>query len=210
MQASRSVSLLFVSLLFAACATQQSVDLKEPKRFLGREQDVRVDAQIFAEKITSNSMINVAYEVTNERSQPIAIADVVAASDYDEETRTVTINIGSEVPGNQMVPRLLTIASGEKKGFSVGARMPSVNLGTSLQRPAPRFLRIRVNFLGDIKPFEALINIPERAINDAGLASSLFPHWVEAAESVWTNAIPITWMGADSGDFDLSRRRRRG
>lgn len=206
MQLGRSGALILFSVVLASCATQKaSVDLAEPKRVLGREQDVRIDAQIFADKVRANSIINVVYDVTNERSSAIAVADVIPEASYDEESRTVTINIGSEVPGNQMVPRLMPIASGEKKSFSVGARMPIVSLGT---RAHPRYLRIRVNFLGDVKPFEALLNIPEKAVNDPELAASLFPQWVENAESVATSTIPITWQGAENNEFDTSQRRR--
>ena len=59
----------------------------------------------------------------------------------------------------------------------------------------PNALRIRLNFLGDAKPFEKLIGISERAVHDPVLAADLFPKWVEQNESVITNVLPMHWIG---------------
>ena len=77
----------------------------------------------------------------------------------------------------------------------------------------PQLLRLKVNFLGNVKPFEKLIDIPERAIADAKLADSMFATWIENNEAVVTNAIPIRW-GAAEGFGEPpppeGRRSRRG
>jgi hypothetical protein len=207
---SHRASAVFFSLLFlAACASQKTVDVKESRRVLGMEENVRVDAQIFGENLSANEMVHIAYEITNQRNESIAIADMIPDASYDLETRTITINIGSEVPGNQLVPRLFTIASGEKKNFSGGARMPTVGILTGPTLPPPRYLRLSVHFLGDVKSFEKLVNIPEKAVHDPSLASSLFSSWVEHTESVYTNTVPIRWSAGNADDDFMSGRRSR-
>ena len=183
--------------------------MSEPKRVLGRENDVRVDAQIYGDNFDGNSQITVVYEVENLRQQPILIADLVPESTYDSDTRMVTIGLGSEVPGNEMVPRLIRINPGERRSFTTAARLRIAVPASGPTGAAPRFLRLRLNFLNNIEPFEKLVGMPERVIADPKLASDLFPKWVESNEVVYTNEIPITWRGGESTEmFDATRRRR--
>ena len=110
--------LLLVALVLTGCAS--GVDLDEPRRLLGREGDIRVDAQMFGEQINPGSLVTLTYEIQNFRATPIAFSDVVAASDFDPETRTITVTLGAEVPGTPP-PRLEVIGAGEKKTFTAGA-----------------------------------------------------------------------------------------
>lgn len=183
---------------------------------LGREENVRVDAQVFSDRLSSSSTVRVIYEIFNERPVPIALAELNPDASYDPETREITVTLGTEVPGNEFLPRLVKIAPGEKKAFTVGVRMPIVQSSFTPLAAVPRFLRVKLHFLGEVAPFETLIGIPERAIHDRRLADQLFTTWVESTESVVTNAIPIEWVTATSG-FDASvggsttgRPRRRG
>src|SRR5215212_6479201 len=100
-----------VLLVFAAgCASTKTVDFNEPRRVLGTENQVRVDAQVYGDHFSSGSAITIKYDVTNERPNPVAIADILPETSYDDETQTVTVSIGSEVPGNYLLPRLVAIA----------------------------------------------------------------------------------------------------
>lgn len=195
----RSVLPLLLILLATGCAsTARSIDPDEPRRVVGTENDVRIDAEVFGDKITGAASVPVRYEITNQRATPIAVADMVTASSYDEETRTVTVDIGSEVPGNELLPRLITIAPGEKKSFSTTARvrmrLPIGGRGSVASFPAA--LRIKLNFLGgDLTPFGRLLTITEKAISDRALADALFSTWVEMNEVVYTNSIPMRWEG---------------
>jgi hypothetical protein len=174
---------------------------------------VRVDAQIFGERLTSSSSIRLKYDITNERNTPIAVADLIPETTYDPETQTVTVSIGSEVPGAQLLPRLVSIAPGEKKSFSTVARV-NIIMGNSVT-PLTRFpnaLRVKVNFLNETEQFKQLIAIPERAIHDPKLADELFPKWLEKNETLYTNALPMRW-GVDTppeGPMIPRRRGRRG
>ena len=198
------------------CSSLNKVDLSEPKRVLGRESNVHVDAQIFADRVAPNSLVRVTYEVENQRSSPIAIADIVPEVNYEPETRTITVSLGSEVPGNEYLPRLVKITSGERKSFTTGARISVFVPGTGPLVAAPRFLQLKVNFLGETAPFQKLIDIPEKAVRDPRLADELFTKWVERNEAVTTNAIPIQWLAvidagvsAESSGAGTVRSRRR-
>jgi hypothetical protein len=211
----RNVTLAAVLLLLSACATttarSKPVNQNEPRRVVGTENEVRIDAEIFGDVLQRSVSIPVKYDVTNGRKGPIAIADIVPVTSYDGDTQTVTVDIGSEVPGVQLLPRLIRINPGEKKSFSTIAR---VNIMLPAETPTTRIpsaIRLRVNFLGDTSQFEQLIAIPERAVMDPKLADELFPKWVERNETIYTNALPMHWMMAPPEETAApGGRRRRG
>lgn len=199
-----------LSLTFAifGCSSGGGVDLDEPRRVLGSEGDVRIDAQIFADRVGVGTGIRMTWEIENRRRDPIAVADLLPHVTYDETERTLVVNLGSEVPGNELVPRLTRIASGEKKVFKgvakVNVHLPPPGPMTSY----PRLLQVRVNFLSNVEPFEELIDIPENAIADSQLADRLFAQWIESNETIRTNTIPVQWTGgASTIGPDASRRR---
>jgi hypothetical protein len=185
--------LALLVLLLAACVSAP-VDMDEPRRIVGTENSVRVDAQVIGDEIQPGSKVRVTYEITNMRSTPIAIAELVPATSYDQETNTFTVDIGSEVPGKELLPRLIEIAPGATQTFRIIANiqpiMPPRSLATELP---PAGFRLKINFLGDTKPFRALIGIPERAVADSALADALFPVWLEQNEIVYTNSVPMKW-----------------
>ena len=192
-----------------------TVDMKEPRRMVGTENNVRIDAEIYGDSLSQNATIAFKYDITNQRSSPILIADLLTQTNYDPDTRTVTIDIGSEIPGEEVLPRLLSIPSGARRSFSTGAR---INIQTNFASPwipKPRALQIRVNFLGDPAPFLKLIDIPEKAVRDRQLATELFPKWVEGNETLTTNALPMRWQverpsAIEDAPSQPQRRRRPG
>lgn len=190
-------------LFLAACASAPKIDMKEPRRLVATENDVRLDAQVKAEILGPSTDVPIDYEITNNRQTAIAIAEIVPDAAYDQDTQTVTVSFGSEVPGEQFLPRLILIMPGEHKTFSSGARVNVPITELVNQNPFHRYpnaLRIRLNFLGDVKPFMKLVGISERAVHDPALANELFPKWVEQNETVITNVLPMRWIGTPEGN----------
>ena len=170
--------------------------MAEPRRVVGSERSVRVDAEIRADEVGAGGRIPITYEITNQRASTIAVADMVPEASYDADSDTITVTIGSEVPGEMLLPRLISIAPGEKKAFTAVARVAAPPRTTSpdprLARPSAA-LRLKVNFLGDVEPFRELLDIPEKAVADAKRADELFPLWIERNEVVYTGTLPMRW-----------------
>ncbi len=205
-------TLIAVLLLAAAGCASSAVDMEEPRRIVGTESSVRVDAQVIGDSAQPGGLIPVTYEITNQRPTAIAVADIIAETMWDAETNTITVNVGSEVPGNELLPRLIEIGPGEKKTFTIAARLRNlVPMRTSdpIHPPAPAEFRLKVNFLGDTAPFRQLIGIGERAIADPKLADELFPLWLERNEVVYTNSIPMRWVPRQRPQAEGAGPRRK-
>lgn len=187
-----SVPSVFVALLLLTACASTAVDMSEPRRVVGTESSVRVDAEI-DDELRAGAPLGITYEITNQRSTAIAVADILPETTWDPETRTVTVSIGSEVPGLTILPRLVRIGPGEKKSFSTSARVSRLMPAQSAdpRRIPMTLLRLKVNFLGDTGPFAELIDIPEKGIADAKRADELFAAWLERNEAVYTNAVPV-------------------
>lgn len=214
---SRAAAVVFAVVVISGCASTNTVDMKEPRRVVGTENDVRIDAEIYGDKLNTTTTLPIKYDITNHRQQTILIADIIPDATYDPETLTVTISIGSEVPGEAFLPRLIPIASGEKKTFNTAARVAiATSTGVSPWQRHPSAVRIRVNFLSDPVPFKELIAIKENVVASKELADQLFPKWVEDNETVTTNALPMHWAGAAVDAFTPTttapqgRKGRRG
>lgn len=193
----RLLPLVPVLFVLAGCASATAVNMDEPRRVLGTENGVRVDAEVRGDVLSPSATLPVFYEITNERANPIAIADIVPVTHYDPDTQTVVFTIGTEVPGAQFLPRLLVIAPGEKRQFSTTARVRIAMPAASTATPNTRFpnaFQIKVNFLGDVAPFAQLVGIQERVVADAKLADEMFPLWVERNETLFTNPLPMRWV----------------
>jgi len=182
-----------------AAAPAHAQNLAEERSIIGTENGVRIEAHVRGEVLKEASNVNINYDVINDRSTPVAIADIVPVSSYDPEQRTVTLEIGSEVPGQQYLPRLVVIPAGARKSFSAAAHMGVVHPNDAAFSRPPNALRVKVNFLGDTKPFEKLIGLQEKAIRDPQLANELFPQWVERNEIVITNTLPMHWTAGKDG-----------
>lgn len=186
-----------LALFFIACASAP-VNMEAPRRVVGTESSVRVDAEIRGEEIRPGSPVPITYEITNQRAQTIAVADIVPVTTWDAETQTITVNIGSEVPGLELLPRLISIAPGEKKVFTAAARLAVVTpVGSAGPRARYSALRLKVNFLGDTAPFAELLDMREKALADAKRADELFPIWLDRNEFVVTNAVPMRFALLD-------------
>lgn len=182
--------------------------MDEPRRVVGTENDVRIDAQILGDQLSPSIQIPVTYDITNQRPAAIAVADLIPEVTYDEETQIVTVSIGSEVPGVEFLPRLIVIPPGEKRTFKTVARVNLVvSRGVTPMSRFPNALRVKLNFLSDTEPFQELITMTERAWQNPKLADELFPIWLEKNETVYTNALPMRWSFGPRAEPEAGRRR---
>jgi hypothetical protein len=184
-----------LTLIAVACSSAPQSSITDSYRVLGREDDVRIDAQLFTGAVGPNALIRVDYEIENLRNAPIVIANLSGDASYDVDSRTITVSVGSEIPTDLSVTKLVTIPAGARKSLSTGAR---VNVGLPLlgpQTPRPRYLRLRVNYLGNAEPFDSLL-VPSPA---AKVGTDVFPVWIENNQAVMTSAVPIAWANFQTG-----------
>jgi hypothetical protein len=181
-------------------ARAAGVDFKDPRRALGREDDIKVDAQMLQETLSPGSPISVTYQVENLTSAPIAIADRVVDATFDADSQTITMSIGAEIPQGTTMPHLTTIAPGQTRVFRIGTS-PQVLVANSKSPWAhvPRFVQIVVNVLRDVKPFANLIAQQAKSTAAPPLPNDLFDTWVASVSSVELNVLPVRWSNERQG-----------
>ncbi len=206
MNALKSLVLL-ASVSLVTDLTAASIDMDDPRRSLGREDNVRVDAQLISDTVTGGTPIGVTYQIQNLSADPIAIADKVSSASYDADTRTITVAIGAEVPTDGHMPQMLVIAPGEKKVLRAGAT-PTINVAairTAFEQ-SPRFVQVKVTILRDLEPFRVLIDNQRPTLKQA-LSDELFEKWFEHADTIFLNAVPVSWSSRSRiGGNDVERR----
>lgn len=195
--------------LVATAALAARVDFNDPRRALGREDNVRIDAELLQDTLSSNSPLSVTYQIENLTKAPIAIADKVSDVSYDRDTQTVTFSIGAEVPPGTTMPHLVVIQPGQKRTFSTGG---TVHIATPHERTPwtvlPRQVQIKVNVMTDIGAFASLIEQQEHSAVALPLPNEMFDKWVNAVDSVFLNAIPIRWGGTTRGPAEADASQR--
>ncbi len=187
---------VIVATIGAAAANAAHVDFKDPRRALGREGNVRIDAELAQDTVASNSPLNVTYQIENLSNSTIAVADKVSDATFDVDSRTITLSIGAEVPPGPSMPHLVTINSGEKRVLSGGALL-HLNVPT-MRTPwtaIPKYVQIKVTVLRDVTPFVKLIEQQNRTPSAVPLPNDMFDRWVEGSDSVVLNTIPVYWKG---------------
>ena len=201
------------AMLVAAVASAAHVDMNDPRRALGREDNIRIDAELLQDSLSPGATLSVPYQVQNLTAQTIGIADKVSDVSYDPDTATVTFAIGSEVPTGKTMPHVVAIRPGEKRVFTAGGMLHvAVPRDRTPWTIVPRYVQIKVNVLRDITPFDALIEQQAKPASAApALPNDLFDKWVDASDSVFLNTIPVRWTGRDDRlSVDAADRRPRG
>ena len=194
----KSSKVLFTSavlVLFAAVSYAAHVDMKDPRRAVGREDDIRVDAELMQDAVGSISSISVTYQIENRGSAPVAIADKLSTASYDPDTQTIVLSIGSEIPTTKTIPHLTLINPGERRVLTAGA-VVHVAVARGPFAAVPQFVKIEVNFLRDVAPFaQALALQAKSGISTLPLGNELFNQWVQSNDSIYLNSIPVRWKG---------------
>lgn len=199
----------------AAASAAGAIDMDDPRRVVGRENDVRVDAQLAQDTVAPGSAIGVTYQIQNLSSSPVAIADKSASASYDPDTQTITLALGAEVPDDGRMPHVVTIAPGETKVFRGGAT-PTLNAASMrvASRNTPRFVQVKVSILRRLEPFLALIR-SQQPRGGAVLSDAQFDQWFESNDTIFLNTVPVRFspranrgpnIGADRRGPDASGR----
>jgi hypothetical protein len=197
---SRIAVAVTVFLLVSSAARAAGVDFKDPRRALGREDDIKVDAQMLQETISPGTPISVTYQIENLTASPIAIADKVVDATFDADSQTITVTIGAEIPQGTAMPHLTTIPSGQTRAFHIGASAQVlVPNAKSPWAHVPRFVQITVNVLRDLKPFANLIAQQQKSAAAPPLPNDLFDTWVASVSSVELNVLPVRWTNDQHG-----------
>lgn len=178
------------ALLVAAAAQAARIDMKDPRRALGREDDIRVDCEMTQDTVSRSSPINITYRIQNLTNAPIAVADKMSTVTYDEDSRTITLSVGAEVP-DQTMPHVVVIPPGAKKTLTAGGVFNNIVAGDRGPM-TPAYVQVRVNVLRDLTSFGNLIAQSEQSAKVA-IPDSLFDAWIDATDTIFCNTIPIHW-----------------
>ncbi|HXG57788.1 MAG TPA: hypothetical protein VNL91_02075 [Thermoanaerobaculia bacterium] len=194
----RSSSVPFAAVVaaafLAAAAEGARIDMDDPRRAVGRESDIRVDAQLLQETLSPGARISVHCRIDNQSARAVAVAAKVTALSYDIDTQTIHLSIGAEIPSGGAMPQLIVIPPGESKTFAAGGTVsvPVSDVRSPFAR-TPRFVQIRVNVLRDAAPFAQLIGA-STAVAPPRLSDAHFEMWLAANESIFLNALPVRWV----------------
>jgi hypothetical protein len=201
---------LIVIFTGAAAATAGNIDMDDPRRSVGREGDVRIDAQLVRDTVSPGAPVGITYQIQNLSAAPVAVAAKVSDASYDAETRTITLAVGSEVPPDGNMPQMVLIAPGEKKVLQAGAtpRFSATATRTSMGA-TPRFVQVKVAILRDIEPFAALIQTQDGRTKRR-LPDELFEKWFECNDTIFLNTIPVQFVPAMSTGGAESASSRGG
>jgi hypothetical protein len=186
-----------IVLVHAAAAHAASIDMDDPRRALGREGDVRVDAQLVRDTVSPGTPIGITYQIQNFSKESIAVATRLADASYDADSRTVTIAIGSEVPPDGAMPQMTVIAPGEKKVFR-SAATPAFTAAALRGALAalPRYVQVKVAVMRDMKPFLPLIQAQAGNSRGQRLTDEQFEKWFECNDTILLNTLPVQYAPA--------------
>ncbi|HLJ74597.1 MAG TPA: hypothetical protein VKU62_08440 [Thermoanaerobaculia bacterium] len=184
------------TLIGAGIAAAAHVDMNDPRRALGRDGDIRVDAELAQDAVAPNAPLTLTYQIENLSNHPIGIADKITDTDFDPDSLTITLSVGAEIPPGTQMPHLAIIAAGQKRVLTTGAlvhlAVPNVQTRWTL---VPRYVQVKVTVLKDVSAFAKLIDQQSHAATPVAFPASLFDRWVEASDSILLNTIPVYWQG---------------
>lgn len=184
-----------IVLIHAAAASAATIDMDDPRRALGREGDVRVDAQLVRETVSPGTPIGVVWQIQNFSDAPVAVATGEADATYDDDSQTITVAIGAEIPPDGDMPEMTIIAPGEKKVFR-SAATPTLGAGAmraGIRNSGPRYVQLKVAILRNIEPFVPLI---EKAPAPVRLTDAQFDRWFASTATIFLNTLPVQFSPA--------------
>ncbi len=185
-----------IALIHAAAASAGStIDMDDPRRVVGRENDVRIDAQLVRDTVSPGSPVGVNWQIENNSAAPVAVAEKITAASYDPDSATITLSIGSEVPQDGKMPHVVFIAPGEKKVFSAGATPQYSPAAIKAGMNAPRYVQVKVSILRNLAPFA---NLRSGQI----LSDAQFEQWFESNDTIFLNTVPVRFSPRGQNMFE--------
>lgn len=164
------------ALLAISCTTTDPnhSDFSKSERVLGLDDDVRVEAIVFADPLQRNG-VRIICDVENRRADPIVIYDVHSLAIYDPDTHTLTVNLGAEVPSRDA--EAVAILSAESRRFEQTVSFDSI---PPVLRRMTNFVKVRLHFLRE-------------SVQLAGPGEDLpsVVRWAEYKRTVDTNSVPV-------------------
>jgi hypothetical protein len=200
------LSTLLPAFYFTAVASAASIDMDDPRRALGREENVRIDAQLVRDTVSPGAPVAITYRIQNLSASSVAIADRVSDASYDAETRTITLAVGSEVPPEHM-PHMVVVAPGETKVLSTSAT-PSLTASAHRIPSAPRYVQVKVAIMRDLRPFLPLIQKQNGQARQP-ISDELFDQWFECNDTIFLNSVPV-YFEKQKSVADAEERHARG
>lgn len=212
MKSSKLFAAAVLSFVAVAGRAANSIDMTDPRRALARDDDVRIDAVLVEDTVSSGSPVGVTYQVENLSSHSIAIADKVCDISYDIDSRTITLSFGSDVPKDGQMPHLTLIAPGQKKTLTGGAilHVAAASTTRSVFASIPQYVEIAVNVLREVAPFEQLIAEQDHAARALSLTDKQFDQWLESNDTILLNAIPVHYSAPRTNLGDASQGSSAG
>lgn len=212
MNVSRITTFTFViAFSSAVTAAAANVDMEDPFRAVGRENDIRVDAQLLSEIVRPGSPIAVTYQVHNLTEKAIAVAEKLCSASYDADNQTITVALGSEIPPDGNMPKMVTIAPGEKKTFAVSTTLHvALPTATARRSALPRFVQMKISVLRNLEPFAALLTRQQEAkpAVTLPLSDQQFDEWLQGNDTIFLNSLPIRYETKPTTSLDAASGRR--
>lgn len=194
-------SLFVVALMLTTTAGLAArVDMKDPRRALAREDNIRIDAQLLQDTLQPNGPIQVTYQIENLSSSAVAIADRISEVDFNPDDVTLTLTIGTEALTMKTLPHLVVIMPGEKKTLRSGGTVHGVLNSHGPFAVVPRSVLIRVNVLRDVAAFQQAIAAQQQPNAVVAVTNDMFDHWIDSNDSIELNTLPVRWSAAPSND----------
>jgi len=195
-------SLFVVAVMLTAGAAMAGprIDMKDPRRALAREDNIKIDAQLLQDTLQPNGPILVTYQVENLSNSAIAIADRVSDVDFNPDDVTLTVTIGAEALTAKTLPHLVVIAPGEKKTLLAGGTVHGVLNAHGPFAVVPHTVLIRVNVLRDVAPFRQAIEAQQQPNAMVAVTSDMFDRWIDSNDSIELNALPVRWSAEPSDE----------
>lgn len=195
-----------LAVLMHAAADAATIDMNDPLRAKGRENDVRIDAQLLTDTVSPGAAIGVTWQIQNFTDVPVAVATKATDASYDADTQTITVAIGSEVPEDGNMPEMVVVAPGEKKTFRSSATAAISPGSVRSGHGRPRFVQVKVSILRKLEPFLALLRDPSP--KPQPLSDELFEEWFESTDTIFLNSLPVHWSPrAANRVVDVEQRR---